>query len=399
MNSTTRPMMRVCLAGCWWSIGSCDLYPFVTRESRVRGAELFRIGSPLQPEPQVEIADPASSAAASESDDVVPANRRRRMDSEEEEEEEEENDDESAASSDGETRTPSNIDMMVKKLVRLALASEYSRLPIRRTDISAKVLGEQGSRQFKTVFDQAQRVLRSRFGMQMVELPGKEKVTISQRRAAQRVEKPSTTSNKSWILTSTLPAPYRSPEILPPTKAPSSFSDSTYTAIYTFLISVITLSGGSIAEQKLERYLKRTNIDMYTPIDRTDRLIQRLCKDGYLVRNRETDGGEEVIEYMVGPRGKIEVGESGVAGLVREVYGRPDPTTTGEARNGTQENEEEDEFERRLERSLAASRRERARGADTGDEPPDEGRANRRSQLNRRNTRGRAARDDEDYDE
>lgn len=138
---------------------------------------------------------------------------------------------------------------------------------------------------------------------------------------------------------------------------------------------------------------------MYTPIDRTDRLIQRLCKDGYLVRNRETDGGEEVIEYMVGPRGKIEVGESGVAGLVREVYGRPDPTTTGEARNGTQENEEEDEFERRLERSLAASRRERARGADTGDEPPDEGRANRRSQLNRRNTRGRAARDDEDYDE
>lgn len=155
-------------------------YVFLSHEAISYGKSLIR--SPLQPEPQVEIADPASSAAASESDDVVPANRRRRMDSEEEEEEEEENDDESAASSDGETRTPSNIDMMVKKLVRLALASEYSRLPIRRTDISAKVLGEQGSRQFKTVFDQAQRVLRSRFGMQMVELPGKEKVTISQRR-------------------------------------------------------------------------------------------------------------------------------------------------------------------------------------------------------------------------
>lgn len=136
---------------------------------------------------------------------------------------------------------------------------------------------------------------------------------------------------------------------------------------------------------------------MYTPIDRTDRLIQRLCKDGYLVRNRETDGGEEVIEYMVGPRGKIEVGESGVAGLVREVYGRPGPTTTtGEVRNGTQQNEEEDEFERRLERSLAASRRERVRGADAGDEPPDEGRANRRSQPNRRITRARATRDDDD---
>lgn len=71
---------------------------------------------------------------------------------------------------------------MVKKLVRLAMASEYSRLPIRRTDISAKVLGEQGSRQFKLVFEQAQNELQHRFGMEMSELPAREKVTISQRR-------------------------------------------------------------------------------------------------------------------------------------------------------------------------------------------------------------------------
>ena len=71
---------------------------------------------------------------------------------------------------------------MVKKLVRLALASEYSRQMIRRTDISTKVLGEQGSRQFKAIFEGAQKELRARFGMQMAELPGKEKVTVSQRR-------------------------------------------------------------------------------------------------------------------------------------------------------------------------------------------------------------------------
>lgn len=70
---------------------------------------------------------------------------------------------------------------MVKKMVRLAIASEYSRLPIRRNDISAKVLGEQG-RQFKVVFDQAQREMRQRFGMEMTELPAREKVTITQRR-------------------------------------------------------------------------------------------------------------------------------------------------------------------------------------------------------------------------
>lgn len=91
----------------------------------------------------------------------------------------------SESDSDGdedEARAPSSTDVMVKKLVRLALASEFSRLPIRRTDISAKVLGEQGSRQFKTVFNEAQQALRTTFGMQLTELPGKEKVSIQQRR-------------------------------------------------------------------------------------------------------------------------------------------------------------------------------------------------------------------------
>jgi hypothetical protein len=84
--------------------------------------------------------------------------------------------------SDGDNGAPSSLDAMVKKMVRLALASEYSRLPIRRTDISTKVLGEQGTRQFKAVFEAAQKLLRSKFGMEMVELPAREKVTIGQRR-------------------------------------------------------------------------------------------------------------------------------------------------------------------------------------------------------------------------
>jgi len=71
---------------------------------------------------------------------------------------------------------------MVKKMIRLALACEYSRTPIRRGDISTKVLGETGARQFKVVYERAQRELRTTFGMQMEELPSREKFTISQRR-------------------------------------------------------------------------------------------------------------------------------------------------------------------------------------------------------------------------
>jgi len=66
-------------------------------------------------------------------------------------------------------------------MVRLALACEYQRRPIRRVDIGEKVLGSAG-RQFKNVFNQAQLQLRSVFGMEMVELPSREKVTVQQRR-------------------------------------------------------------------------------------------------------------------------------------------------------------------------------------------------------------------------
>ena len=194
--------------------------------------------------------------------------------------------------------------------------------------------------------------------------------------AAQKVEKPSS-SNKSWILTSTLPQQYRTPTILPPTKAPM---ESTYTGMYSFIIAVILLNGGSLQETKLERYLKRTNADTYTPLDRTDKFLQRLCKEGYLVRMREMDGGEEIIEYMVGPRGKIEVGIRGVAGLVREVYGRPSEADMADMTAA--EKDKMEDFEQRLANGLGMRRAEQSvveadgNGENAGDDD-DQGRSRR----------------------
>ncbi|KAI9817715.1 MAG: hypothetical protein M1826_001471 [Phylliscum demangeonii] len=237
---------------------------------------------------------------------------------------------------------------MVKKMVRLALACEYARQPIRRADIGLKVLGSHG-RQFKLVFAAAQKELRDKLGMKMVELPMREKVTISQRRAAQRMDRASTTS-KAWILTSILPARYRTDDgIVPPPRVPTAQTEATYVGLYTLIVAVIYLGGGTIAESKLERYLKRTNADHFTPIDKTDKLLLRMCREGYLVKIKDSGGGEEVVEYMVGPRGKVEVGTEGVAGLVRSVYG----------------DDAVDDLEARVQRSLgleAASGAKRARG-------------------------------------
>ena len=191
---------------------------------------------------------------------------------------------------------------------------------------------------------------------------------------------------------------YRNSDILVPTKAPSSATESTYTALYSFIISVILLNGGSLAEQKLQRYLARMNADTYTPIDRTDKFLQRLCREGYLVKMREMDGGEEVIEYMVGPRGKVEVGSSGVAGLVREVYGHGE----GDGDLTQAEREKREEFEVRLKRSLGiVDVREAIREADQDEQPRsrishDEGEGSSRNGRRRSLRHAAPAADDED---
>jgi melanoma-associated antigen len=54
--------------------------------------------------------------------------------------------------------------------VRLALFQEQKRVPLRRDEISKKVMGSQRGT-FKAVFEEAQSILRSTFGMELVELP------------------------------------------------------------------------------------------------------------------------------------------------------------------------------------------------------------------------------------
>ena len=66
-----------------------------------------------------------------------------------------------------------------------------------------------------------------------------------------------------------------------------------------------------------------------------------MIKEGYIVKVKERNDGEETVDYIVGPRGKVEVGEDGVAGLVKSVYG---------------ENATED-LEKRIERSLGIGER------------------------------------------
>jgi len=175
--------------------------------------------------------------------------------------------------------------------------------------------------------------------MELTELPLKEKVTLEQRRKAQKQEKQATSSN-AWILTTCLPVRYRVPEIVSPPRAPTVEHESNYVGLYTFIVSLIYLSNGTVTEGKLESFLKKMNADNSTPVAKTGVLLQKMIKEGYIVRHKDSSAGEEQIMYTVGPRGRAEIGEDGVAGLARTVYG-----TGGE------------DLEKRLARSLGLNER------------------------------------------
>ena len=165
----------------------------------------------------------------------------------------------------------------------------------------------------------------------------------SHKTAAQKAGSQSKTT-ASWVLKSNLPPQYHDPEIIPPPAIPTSAEESKYVALYTTLISLISLAGGSLDNLKFQRYLRRTNLEDTTPIDgyeKTDKLLARMQRENYIVRVREAAGpsGEEDVYWIVGPRGKVEVGDDGVRGLAKAVYGEMN-------------DKDEEELDRKLARSL-----------------------------------------------
>lgn len=144
-----------------------------------------------------------------------------------------------------------------------------------------------------------------------------------------------------WILKSLLPDEYRIAEVIGPSRPLDDDTvnrEDSYVGLYSMAIALITISGGKMTEGKLDRALRRMNADQTTPLGSKDKTLAAMVKDGYLVRVREAAAGQdETVEYIVGPRGKVEVGREGVARLVRIMYG---------------DSEDHDELEKRIQRML-----------------------------------------------
>ncbi|KAJ8125668.1 hypothetical protein O1611_g7970 [Lasiodiplodia mahajangana] len=227
-------------------------------------------------------------------------------------------------------------DQLVKKLVRYALACEYARIPIKRDGIRDKVLGTH-ARSFRRVFDAAQEQLQKVFGMEMAELPIREKRTLKDKQnepanwcatlnveAVKRGASQASASSRQYILISCLPREYRIQPVIGPSRIPSAAEEAAYVGFYTVVISLITLSSGELSDMKLRRYLTRLNASQNLPMDKTDHILQKLIRQGYLDKVVErVEGDEDSITWCVGPRGKVEVSPQSIARVVSEIWGDP----------------------------------------------------------------------------
>ncbi|KAK1982537.1 MAGE family protein [Colletotrichum cereale] len=215
-------------------------------------------------------------------------------------------------------------DQLAKKLVRYALACEFSRTPIRRDGIKERVLGDQG-RAFRKVFDLAQQQLRAVWGMELRELAVREKFTMAEKPLKSGSQ--AKTSSGVFVLSTTLPSQYRAPAIITPSKAPGIEAEASYAGFYTMIVTIILASGGELSEQKLRRHLNRLNAEANVASERTEDVLKRMQTQGYVVRKvqknaaTQAQDGSEDITWLVGPRGLEEVGVDGAAGMVRAVYG------------------------------------------------------------------------------
>jgi hypothetical protein len=75
----------------------------------------------------------------------------------------------------------------------------------------------------------------------------------------------------------------------------------------------------------MKRYLTRLNADQNLWTDKTDAVLKKMERHGYVIKRTERppvgQDGEHTVTWHVGTRAKEEIGLDGVVGIVNEVYG------------------------------------------------------------------------------
>ena len=228
------------------------------------------------------------------------------------------------------------MSVMVKNLVRVMMAHEYTRTAFKRDEF-AKTVSVNGHRRcFKQVFEGAQSVLRKTLGMEMVELPARDRarhMTLAQqRKQAQSLVNPTntqtatgsstSTGQKSWMLRSTLP-----PRLRQVANRSYVSGENNYSATVSMvLIAVVMSDHQSIAESQLESLFDRLGWGLETPAGPLVEVLQKMHRQGYIDRLKMVDSTDGDHNLYLGPRGKLETlqNKDDLVSLCSKIYNDPE---------------------------------------------------------------------------
>ncbi|TPX63160.1 hypothetical protein SpCBS45565_g06824 [Spizellomyces sp. 'palustris'] len=221
------------------------------------------------------------------------------------------------------------VERKVKDLVRLALATEHRKQPLKRDDINKKVLKDH-TRAFAAVFQRAQERLRQTFGVEMVEMASREKRQTAASQTSKRaaVMKGEKSSTRAYLLRSILSAEERS--IV-------NWGDQQPTMVLLCIIlGIMLVNGRRIEEGHLLVYLRRLGIRQgkeHSIFGSIEAALTEYVKQAYLDRVKEQGVDADTYEYMWGPRAKIELPEANLIEFMSGVY--PDLAPEAKQRLGT----------------------------------------------------------------
>lgn len=231
-----------------------------------------------------------------------------------------------------------DLQLMVKNLVRLALACEHTRSAIRREDIPKKVFVHDHKRCFARVFQLAQERLRATFGMEMVELPPKDRyknMTMTQQRRVAHTQAGAThkqtatkTGSKSWILRNVLP-----PRLKRISQRQHMENDRNYNAVLMVVLIIVIMSDEQCcSENRATSFLERLKWFPTTPVGPYDEVVSKMARQGYIERIKDDQSADGAYNLHVGPRGKLETlqNREELFSVISRVYGHEDDETAQE---------------------------------------------------------------------
>lgn len=206
-------------------------------------------------------------------------------------------------------------------VARYALSCEEARIIIKREFILKEIISPSShmvreSKIFHIVYEQAQAILRSRFGMEMVALPSRvvpdEIRGLNRKKDINNLKSP-----QSFILRNIL-----SDELKAVSSDLIGTHEKTYMGLVFIVVSIIASKGGLITRSSLEvDYLSKLNL-LDTIWGNPSSYLSRMVKQQYLVQTNVQEENREPRPYIwLGSRARVEFQGEGMFIMIKEIMG------------------------------------------------------------------------------